>query len=152
MKKASKIFIYFLLFVDLLLGWFAYKRHFYYFGETGKYVTVWKRIGGRCLIIPGKYYGITKPNDYIEIGNVDNITLYWSSELPNSFIARDEGYKFNINSNNNVFIKYDDNKEHFHQILYLENAQKRRDIKPNAELLNLSIREPYATDKKGNKS
>ncbi|MEJ8606433.1 hypothetical protein JSO56_05780 [Riemerella anatipestifer] len=153
MKKTSNIFIYFLLLVGLLLGWFAYKRHFYYFGDTGKCVTVWKRIGGKCYIIPGKYYGITAPDNYVEIGNLDNVTIYWSNEIPEKYIVRNEGYKFDIISHqkDNKFLKFEDKKKYYRSLLYLQEAKKHNDIKPNVEIMNISIREPYATDKKGNK-
>ncbi|CAA7386366.1 hypothetical protein [Chryseobacterium fistulae] len=152
MKKASKFFIYFLLFLGLFLGWFAYKRHFYYFGDTGKCVTVWKKLWGKSIIVPGKYYGIGTPDNYVETGSVSYISLFWSKELPNNFIVSGENPKsYIINSaetNKNIFLKYEDKKEYYKNILYSKSNNK---LKQDAEVLSISMREPYATDKKGTK-
>lgn len=153
MKKTSTIVIFFVL-LTLLFGYFSYKRHFYYFGNTGKCITLWKRVGGKCYIIPNKFYGFSEPDNFVELSNLSNITFYWSKELPEKFIVRNEGYEFNIISKkekNNIFLKYDDNKEYYRSLLYLKEAKEHNDVKSNTEILNISIREPYATDKKGKK-
>lgn len=149
MKKTSKFIIYFLLFIGLFLGWFAYKRHFYCISEN-KCVTVWKRIGGKCYIIPGKYYGITTPQNYVEAGNLDDVDVIWVNQN-NLIINGNPDLKF-VNKHTNKFkiINYDNNKK-LNDSLYLDFDGKYHRYKNNLEFIQLHIREPYATDKKGNK-
>jgi hypothetical protein len=66
MKKILKVFITLVGIIGLLFVWNEQSRSFFK-ATNGEYVTMWKRWGGTCYLIPGKYYGITKPTDnYIE--------------------------------------------------------------------------------------
>lgn len=149
MKKSLKVLIYFFLFIGLFLGWFALKRNFYCISND-KCLTVWKTIGGKCLIIPGKYYGITIPNNYVETGNLDDVDIIWINQK--SFIVNGNSATKFINNDINNFkiINYDSNKI-LNDSKYLDFDGKYHRYKNDIEFIQLHIREPYATDKKGNK-
>ncbi|MBW3520483.1 hypothetical protein KO524_15075 [Flavobacterium sp. NKUCC04_CG] len=73
MKSAGYVILFF-LFICFAID---QSRSFYKL-EDGKEVTVWKRIGGICYVIPYKYYGIIKPSSCaIETVNTGGITLIW---------------------------------------------------------------------------
>ncbi|WP_233266142.1 hypothetical protein [Myroides fluvii] len=63
--------------VGLLYFIIDQSRSFYKL-EDGKEITVWKRIGGKCYVVPYNYFGISKPVDcYIETVNTEGFTLLW---------------------------------------------------------------------------
>ncbi|WP_255555287.1 hypothetical protein [Flavobacterium sp. NKUCC04_CG] len=77
MKKYIKSAGYVILFFLFICFAIDQSRSFYKL-EDGKEVTVWKRIGGICYVIPYKYYGIIKPSSCaIETVNTGGITLIW---------------------------------------------------------------------------
>lgn len=45
-------------------------------------LTVWKRLGGSCYIMPYSYYGILSPKDnFIKYSNVGSMDFYWKDSL-----------------------------------------------------------------------
>ncbi|EHQ41253.1 hypothetical protein [Myroides odoratus] len=84
--------------------------------EEGKEITVWKRIGGKCYVIPYRYYGISKPlNCYIETRNTESFTLLWyrgkliadidtESKIVNKKDCNLENYNDNKIKNDSLFL------------------------------------------------
>jgi len=85
MKKIKlKIFL-----IVLLLGAFCIveKRSFYYSRDKTACITIWKMLGGKCLIIPGRYMGLWTPNqEYLETTNRNGLTILWDKKVANQVI------------------------------------------------------------------
>lgn len=156
-KMLFKIMGILLLLIVLLLVWYDQSRTFYCLSND-KCVTVWKRLGGKCYIIPSKYYGVFKPSsDYIKTTNTQYLTFYFSNDIPNKMIVRNQGsstgekrgYEIVNNLSENLEIaEYSDD---YKAILYKPDAIKFKDVKTSTEYLDLDIKENYATDKTGRK-
>jgi len=132
-------------------------RSFYCLSED-KCVTVWKTGNNEVYIVPFKYEKNKKPDvSYLKTINKQFLTLYFSKELPNKIVVRDEG---NLVSNNKMFsienkvsgewefLEYSDK---YKAVLYKPDATKFKDVKLNTDYLTLNIQENYATDKSGKK-
>lgn len=57
LKMILKLIAVILFFIAAFLVWFDLSRAFYCLSDD-KCVTVWKRLGNKCYVVPGKYYGI----------------------------------------------------------------------------------------------
>lgn len=153
MKRVIKYIVVILgVFLGLFL-WYDQSRSFFK-ATNGEYITMWKRWGGTCYLIPGKYYGITKPKDgYIETSNLGYLTIYYSDKLPNLILLRKESnndYKFSNPINKKyLFEDYISNKEKYKPIIYKENAEEFSDINKDASFLSINILEGYASDGTG---
>lgn len=80
MDKVIKLFSYIIIVFGVLYLILDQSRSFYKL-EEGKEVTVWKRIGGKCYVIPYKYYGVIKPSSCaIETVNTASVTLIWYND------------------------------------------------------------------------
>jgi|SRR5699024_7750468 len=78
-KKLTKYIGLSLLLIAIGLIIIDQTRSFYCL-ERGKCITVWKQLGNKCYIIPGKYYGLFKPdNAYIKTTNTNLITVIWQN-------------------------------------------------------------------------
>jgi hypothetical protein len=148
MKKL--IIIYAIIIASSIL-WFGESRSFFCL-SNGKCVTVWKTYNDVCYIIPGKYYGIFRPaNDFIKTTNSNNLTIYFTDEIPNAFIFRSE-QDIEINNdgkNKYVFYDYNQYKEKFDKVLDREYATKNSDVKNDAQLIDIIIYDDFALDKNG---
>lgn len=147
----KRVMLYFSIFILLIVGWYGESRSFFCL-DNGKCITVWKTYNNVCYIIPGKYYGLLKPSEnVIESSNNNNLTIYFTSELPNAFVYKSEQELKINNSKKGEFIFYDYNSDvkKFDTILYIPNAKKNNDIKSNAQLIDVFIRDNFALDKDG---
>lgn len=148
----KKILIILFVLISVLI-WYGEKRSFYCL-SVGKCVTVWKTYGNTCYIIPYNYYGLFKPSgNYMITTNTNDLAIYWTEQLGDSIVVRcDKNYEIkNNNEKKTLLIDYNGNKDKFHEIFYKPNAKKFNDIKNNIKLIEISIKENYATDKNGNK-
>ncbi|WP_419495441.1 hypothetical protein [Chryseobacterium bernardetii] len=153
MKRILKAFIIFATIIGMLFLWYDQSRSFFK-ATNGESITMWKRYGGTCYLISGKYYGVTKPKDgYIETSNRSYLTLYYSNKLPNFILLRKESnydYKaYNSIDKKYFFEDYTSNKERYKPIIYKENAEKFSDVNKDASFLSINILEGYATDGTG---
>lgn len=90
----------------LLLLWFDQTRSFYCVGNN-RCITVWKRVGGTCYIIPGKYYGILRPSqDYIKTTNDNAITILFACTQDVDFIISNDYNKDFIIYMNQYKVQY----------------------------------------------
>lgn len=149
MKKLWVIFG----FIIIVLFYFLENRTFYCLTDN-ECITVWKTFNKTCIISPGKYYGLVKPNDnYIVTTNSNDITIFWNSKLNNSIILKcEQNYKI-INSNKEKIVIHDFKNKNldFLNILYLKNSKKFSDVKSEVDFISVNIKENYALDKNGNK-
>lgn len=123
-----------------------------------KCVTVWKTSSGEVYIIPSQYKEDNEPNvNYIKTINEQFLTLYFSKNLPNKIIVRDEGNLMNNKKMYSIenrkkgeweFIEY---SADYKDVLYTPNATKFKDVKLSTDYLIINIQENYATDKTGKK-
>lgn len=148
-----KKIIIFIILLTSAATWYGESRKFFC-SENGQCVTVWKTYNNICYIIPGKYYGVTKPSkNFMESTNTNSLTVFFTNEMPNAFIfLSEQDLKiYNTDTRKFIFYDYNLNKEKFHNILYKPDAKKANDIKQNAALIDIYILENYATDKNGKK-
>ncbi|MFY7815531.1 MAG: hypothetical protein ACOVRK_10145 [Chryseobacterium taeanense] len=153
MKKILKLFLVFITITAVLFIWYDQNRSFFK-ATNGEYITMWKRYGEVCYLIPGKYYGVTKPKDgYIETSNSGYLTIYYSNKLPNFILLRKESnydYKiYNPIDKKFLFEDYILNEEKYKPIIYKEDAKRFSDISKDASFLSINILEGYATDGTG---
>jgi hypothetical protein len=110
MKKIAYIIVPILL-VALILFYFDQGRKYYYNNDHTKCITVWKRIGGKCYVIPTNYNSFWSPqDDYLLTTNLNCLIIVWDKNskydmivmnnygLPVEFIGKDlkvRYYKFN---------------------------------------------------------
>lgn len=144
-----------LLLLILLVIWYDQSRTFYCLSNENC-ITVWKRLGGKCYIVPNKYYGITEPSGtYIRTKNTQYLALYFSSDIPNKMIVRNQGSSIGEKGEYEIINKLSDSakiakfSDSYRAILYEPNAIKFSDVKESTEYLDLDIKENYATDKQG---
>jgi hypothetical protein len=91
--------------------------------------------------------------NFIESTNDNNLTVYFTSEMPHAFIFKSE-QSFTINNDDKrkcVFYDYNQDTSKFDAIFYIKNAKKNSDIKNNAQLIDIFIHDNFAIDKLGRK-
>jgi hypothetical protein len=147
----KRVILYFSIFIISIVGWHGESRRFFCV-DNDKCITVWKTYNNVCYIIPGKYYGLLKPSgNVMESSNNNNLTIYFTSQLPNAFVYKSEQELKISNNKKDEFIFYDYNSDFkkFDTILYIFNAKKNNDLKQNAQLLDIFIRDNFALDRDG---
>jgi len=151
----SKTLVGLILLLFVLIG-LDQSRTFYCLSEN-QCITVWKRLGNKCYIVPGKYYWILRPSDnYLETSNTQYLTLYYSEKLPKKIIVRNQGIpngkdEYKIRSNPKEDWELLEYSERYKLILYQTQAHKFKDVKATTNYLDLDIEENYAKDKTGRK-
>jgi hypothetical protein len=147
MRKGFLRLIFFVIILVLLYG---ESRTFYRVDD--KYITIWKKIGGECCIVPGRYYGLISPSDnFITTSNEnDGVTFYWSKEFSNAIIFKSDKHYTIVNSDTNKLVILDFNKdaEKYYSILYKTDAIYHRDIKDNPNYIDIDIFDNYSSSRK----
>jgi len=148
MKLWVKILVILILIVSVFV-WLDQSRHFYCLSDKQCF-TVWKRLGNKCYIIPGKYFGIFRPSHYIETTNniyVDVIRRGDTSLLVNT------GKNIEIldQSIHTQLIDWYGNDRVRNDSLYTFFDGKYRRYKKEVEYIGVNIEENYAVDKSGKK-
>jgi hypothetical protein len=104
-----------------------------------------------CYIVPGKYYGITAPDNYVKTSNGNYLdVIYFDNKIIVKGLLECETIG---SSKNNKIYNYMDNKQK-NDSLFLKGGWGRSDAydyKINVIQIFVSIREPYATDRYGKK-
>ena len=142
-----------LIILFLLLIWYGEKRKFYEV-STGNWITIWKTYGGRCFLIPGKYYGVWPPsNDVLEIKTGTDLTLFFSSELPQVV-----GYRTpkkvrvkNSNSSKIQFYHYEEDPTRFDSLFYFTADSPGKKVRNTTEMMVIYSADDVVIDKNGNK-
>ncbi len=151
MKKIFKILIVLVCVIVGLFLWFDQSRSFFK-ATNGEYITMWKRYGGTCYLIPGKYYGVTKPKDgYIETTNKNEyIDFLWLNNKPNDLLYYGNADDKIYNKGRLAFriSNYLDNKQK-NDSLFTEKKGHYSNYKKEVIHLGINILEGYATDGTG---
>lgn len=127
----------FILLIILFLIWFDQSRSFYCMSND-KCITVWKRLGNKCYIIPGKYYGILKPSDYVKTTNDNALTIIFDDLSGYDFVIfNDYGKELEVNLSNER-IKYFEN---FERDIFIDEFYVNERIKDNLPYLQIDIKE-----------
>lgn len=113
--------------------------------EKDKYITVWKRVGGDCYIMPYRYYGLTLPEDnFIKTYNKSNFEFFFLNNSPQILIIRtDDSYEYHNRNSNFKLIKYEDKWSNRIFKNNFENYQK------GVNRIFINIKESYAIDSSG---
>ncbi len=140
----------FLLMTTAIL-WVSEKRTFFYL-KDGFYLTGWKRMGGTCYIVPGKYYGLSKPTDsHIVTSNLNSVTIYYTQKQPKNLIVRNEDdydvELFNNQKSSFLLSNFDSSREFYIGLLYGDTTKKFYQVKPDVEYIDIDIRHLYAKNK-----
>lgn len=118
-------------------------RHFYIVNNIS--FTVWKRVGGYCYVIPGRYYSLKKPKkDYIRVSNVGSLLICLKNDsslvlFNNRYIDNDSVY---INFKNYKFEYYSPNSRSIDEIKKWD--EMRSVNRRNLPFLEVDIREMSA--------
>lgn len=146
----KKTILFFFIVILLLVGWYGESRKFFCL-ENGKCITLWKTYNNVCYVIPGKYYGLWAPsNNFIKTSNLNELTIFFTDELPNTLIVQSREKLKVYNKGGVVFLDYDSDSTRFKNILYKPDAKRfYKDLKPNASLISIDIKENYARDRQG---
>jgi hypothetical protein len=143
------------LFLDVL---FFHGVKSYYCLSENNCITVWKKTANDVYIIPGIYKGNDVPDiSHIKTINGQYLTLYFSEDLPQKIIVRDQGNYENNQKGYSIekgakgewqILEY---SESYKSTLYNPEAVKFKDVKSSTNYIDLNIQENYATDKSGKK-
>ena len=118
----------------------------------GGCITVWKRIGGTCLVINGKYYWPFKPanKSYLQTFNWEGFSLCFHKTIPKKIIVIDNDYSrveskhFVVNNNikdDKEFLSY---RDEYELLLFPSKELKGKSITANTDLITIYIKEEYA--------
>jgi len=137
----NKLKCVFLIILFLGAFYLIEKRDFYYNKDRTECITIWKRFGGKCLVIPGKYFGLWKPNEeYLETTNRNSLTLIWTKKITDQLVICNN-YGGLVDLNFKFFkVKYYGSKQrdNFINTYYLND-----NIRPGYEYLSIDILENY---------
>lgn len=145
-KKAISLFGFIIFFLIC-----TYEKRIYY-SINNHYVTVWKTFGGTCYIIPGKYFGLTKPNkNFISTNNEHGeFVFYWSNDLKNIVVFKSDS-SYTINNDDSINLKivnyYSDEKK-YDDIFYIKDAKLNNEIKTTVNFIDFDVFDEYLIDKK----
>ena len=138
----KKFFITIMVLAMFVFVWSQF-RHFYIVNNIS--FTVWKRVGGYCYVIPGRYYSLKKPKkDYIRVSNVGSLLICLKNDsslvlFNNRYIDNDSVY---INFKNYKFEYYSPNSR---SIDVITKCDEMRSVnRRNLPFLEVDIREMSA--------
>lgn len=97
-------------------------RDFYCFKESGKCITYWKRIGGKCYIVFGEYKGFFSPKkNYLLTTNANSLTIVDDPTSQYKLVVRNNyGLPLKNISENECFYVYQ-SKDDFFEKYYVNN-------------------------------
>jgi len=150
MIRVLKVFSVLVVIIGILFIWYDQSRLFFK-ATNGEYITMWKRWGGRCYLIPGKYYRVTKPTDnYIETENNMSGDFIWNNRN-SKYVLFSGGKNYEIINKDSTKIKIidylDDEKKN--DSLYTEEKGDYYIYKKGLIRLSIDILQSYATDERG---
>lgn len=137
MKK--KFFITITALVMLVFVWSQFR---YFYIVNNRSFTVWKKVGGDCYIIPGRYYSLKNPKkDYIRVCNTGGLLISFKNDstlliFNNRYIDNDSVC---INLKNYKFEYYSPNPSSLDDIKIWRERRKRS--MENLPFLEIDIRE-----------
>lgn len=138
----KKFFITIMVLAMFVFVWSQF-RHFYIVNNIS--FTVWKRVGGYCYVMPGRYYSLKKPKkDYIRVSNVGSLLICLKNDsslvlFNNRYIDNDSVY---INFKNYKFEYYSPNSRSIDEIKKWD--EMREVNRRNLPFLEVDIREMSA--------
>lgn len=146
MKKIAKGVLILIVMIVGMGIWFDQSRSFFK-ASNGEYITMWKRLGGTCYLIPGKYYGLIKPGDgYIKTENKnESVAFYWKNNKANDllYFGNLGDTIYNTDKTRFRIINYQDNEQE-NDSLFTEKYGYYGRYKKGVVFLNLNILEGYA--------
>ena len=148
-KIVLKIIGVILFVIAVLSVWFDQSRSFYCLSES-KCVTLWKRLGNKCYIVPGKYYGIFKPSDnYIKTTNTGYVDIIFLNDI-SLLVDIEDDAEIIRHPDNNLIELYSNNKA-VNDSLYTYFDGKYHKYKDEVEYISIDIKGNYAINKTGRK-
>ncbi|WP_448138016.1 hypothetical protein [Sphingobacterium siyangense] len=111
--------------IALLLIGFDQSRSIYRLDDS-HYITVWKRLGNKCIITLDKHYSIFKPSNYIETTNDNFVTIVIDKQRAKSDFALYTGQDkaVNIVGYQSIVIYNNDKYDEFKKQYYENNDHK----------------------------
>jgi hypothetical protein len=141
-KRFFKISILLFLIYLLIIVFFGKQV---YRVEQDKYITVWKRFGGDCYIMPYRYYGLILPNDnYIKTDNASQFQFYFLENSPNVIVIRTSNkYIFKNKKGSLKVINFDERDA------YKFFSLSSGNLKKGVNYIFINVKESYAFDSSG---
>jgi len=137
----------------LFVVWLGESRKFIYL-DNNKCITVWKTLNNVCYVIPEEYYGLWKPSkNYLKTNNTnEQLSIFITTELPDTIIFLSYEQIEVHDKNNSIFLNYHSDSSRLNSILYKNNARFfYKDLKTNADMIEINVLENYALGKNGKK-
>jgi hypothetical protein len=118
--------------------------------SSEKCITVWKRLGGKCYIIPEKYYGRKSPTGaYLKTSNTDVLHVIWQED--NSILVTSSEELIYTQSTSEMKIKlYEKNKAVYDSLFTWQNGNYRK-YKKGVSYLSIDVEENYVRNNEGQK-
>jgi hypothetical protein len=115
-----------------------------------KCITVWKRLGGKCFIIPEKYFGRKRPTGaYIKTTNTDRLDVIWKND--NSILVNSKENAIYLQSTSKMRIKLYQEDKDVYDSLYTFLDGSYRKYREGVNFLSVDVKENYVRDNKGQK-
>lgn len=112
-------------------------RSFYSLSEK-EYLTVWKRFGNKCFIVPEKYYGIIKPRYCIQTTNDNALTIIYGNLMDYDYVICNDFGKYVKITLKGKKIKY---FEYSEKDKFLNEYYSNEHIRNNLKYVQLDVKE-----------
>jgi hypothetical protein len=126
----------------LLLFFFDQKKSYYFNNDHTKCITIWKRLGGNCYIVPREYHGIFVPKyDYMVTTNDNGLIVVWDKTSKYDIIVMNNygmPIQFVVKSIKVRYFNFNERKK------FNENYSPSGQINYPLEYLLIDIKENYA--------
>lgn len=134
----------------LLVIAFDQSRKFYCL-DDGKCVTVWKRLGGKCFVIPGKFYGVSAPSvSHIETITNTDIAIYFVEHPTPTYIVRCHS-DFSIKNQPSAVFRIVSYNPQYEYELYEKGEHEKKMLESHVHYWILFVKESWALDRNGRK-
>ena len=85
---------------------------------NGEYITIWKRHGDKCYIIPGKYWGLFAPKHNFALSkNINEIDIIWLNKKHIVISGLDSILVINKDPQQVLLQNYIENEHYFDSVL-----------------------------------
>lgn len=153
LRVVLKSVMWIIIFILICFFYVDQSRNFYCLSNNNC-ITVWKRIGGKCYVLPYKYYSFFKPDDnFITIPTNDYPTdLIFENDVNYIKIVVDrfkEDFEIVNNSRDKyIIINYNDFEDEFDSIYTFKEGHYRK-YKEEVIFLSINLKEGYVSDRNG---
>ncbi len=143
-----KTLIFILICLCLFIFSYDQSRKFICIGGDN-WVTIWKRYGNNCLIIPGRYYGIAAPStSFLRTENTATISLLSLSTWSDTIVFRTKSHvEIKNELSGRYLLNFYSEETRLRALLYTE--QEPRKVKDSVKVVFVDIHDSVALNGDG---